>query len=73
MMIFKDRTKMVTDSMQCTSEFIRKRGTCIQEVNRAQDLTTAQPTKKKEKIKGECADLESTLFLTPNKIFCIFP
>lgn len=73
MMIFKDRTKMVTDSMQCTSEFIRKRGTCIiQEVNRAQGPTTAQPTKKKEKIKGECAGLESTLFLTPNKIFCIF-
>lgn len=62
MMIFKDRTKMVTDLMQCTSEFVRKRGTCIiQEVNRAQGLHHSTANKE-EKRKGECAGLESTLF-----------
>lgn len=63
MLIFKDRTKMVTNSMQCTSEFIRKRGTCIiQEVNRAQGTANQE-----EKIKGGCASLESTLFFFYSK------
>lgn len=49
----QDKTKWFRFNAMCLrihKEFIRKQDTCMEKVNRAQGLTTAQATKKEEKI-----------------------